>query len=81
MLGKIFAVMKKRLTLFFEEKLFASSAMSYDRVFLITVIALALYGTVMVFSAGYAYADFRYSDAYYFIKRQAIPIAAIRTKQ
>ena len=51
---------------------FDSSRRSIDRLFLATVIALAAYGTVMVFSAGYAYADFRYSDGFYFEKRQAL---------
>ena len=43
-----------------------------DRVFLLTVFLLALFGSVMVFSAGYAYAAFRYEDGLYFVKRQAI---------
>ena len=43
-----------------------------DRIFLFTVIVLSLYGTAAIFSAGYAYADFRYSNAYYFIQRQSI---------
>ena len=64
--------MKKRLTSILKGDLFSISGASFDWVFLITVITLALYGTIMVFSAGYAYADFRYSDAYYFIKRQAV---------
>lgn len=49
-----------------------SPGSSYDRVFLLTVMLLSLYGTFMVFSAGYAYADFRYGDPYYFIKRQSV---------
>lgn len=43
-----------------------------DRVLACAVILLAIYGSVMVFSAGYAYADFRYGDGLYFVKRQAI---------
>ncbi len=43
-----------------------------DKLFLVTVLALALYGTVMVFTAGYAYAETRYSDPFYFITRQCI---------
>lgn len=39
---------------------------------LFTVLALALFGTAMVFSAGYAYADFRYDDSTYFMKRQTV---------
>lgn len=43
-----------------------------DLVYAFLVIALAISGSLAIFSAGYAYADFRYGDAYYFIKRQAI---------
>lgn len=43
-----------------------------DTLFLVLVIAITLYGTVMVSSAGAAYAAARYSDPLYFIKRQAI---------
>ena len=66
------AMIKKKLTLFLKENILSANALKYDRVFLVTVILLSLYGTFMVFSAGYAYADFRYGDAYYFIKRQVI---------
>ena len=45
---------------------------SCDIPLLITVIILALFGTTMVFSAGYAYAYARYGDALYFVKRQLI---------
>lgn len=43
-----------------------------DLQYLLLVILLALYGTLMVFSAGYAYAEFRYDDGAYFIKKQTI---------
>ena len=43
-----------------------------DRPLLFTVLALAVFGSVMVISAGYAYAEFRYGDALYFTKRQII---------
>lgn len=43
-----------------------------DRVLMCAVITLAIYGSIMVFSAGYAYADFRYGDGLYFVKRQSI---------
>ena len=52
--------------------LFLRSAGRCDTVFTIAVILLAAYGTLMVFSAGYAYADFRYGDGLYFVKRQTI---------
>ncbi len=47
-------------------------APSPDIPFLMIVVLLALFGTVMVFSAGYAYAAFRYGDAGYFMRRQAV---------
>lgn len=43
-----------------------------DLPLLVTVILLSLYGTVMVASAGYSFAELRYADAFYFIKRQAV---------
>ncbi len=43
-----------------------------DTVFLLFVILLAFYGTVMVFSAGEAYAYARYGDSSYFVKKQII---------
>ncbi len=46
-----------------------------DLLFIAAVIFLAVYGTVMVFTSGYAYAEFRYGDAFYFIKRQSIWLA------
>lgn len=46
-----------------------------DLQFLLLVILLSVCGTLMVFSAGYAYAEFRYDDGAYFIKKQAIWLA------
>lgn len=43
-----------------------------DKVFLMTVIFLSVFGTVMVFSAGSAYAYARYDDGAYFIKKQIL---------
>ncbi|MBO5101176.1 MAG: FtsW/RodA/SpoVE family cell cycle protein [Clostridia bacterium] len=43
-----------------------------DLVFLLLVFTVTLFGTVMVFSAGGAYAKTRYGDEYYFIKKQAV---------
>ena len=43
-----------------------------DYLFLISVIAVTAYGTLMVFSAGSAFAQTRYGDSLYFVKRQAI---------
>jgi cell division protein FtsW len=41
-----------------------------DRPFLIIIIALLCIGSVMIFSASYAYAAQRYNDSYYFARRQ-----------
>ena len=43
-----------------------------DKLLLFTVILLALFGTVMVFSAGEPYAYARYNDGAYFKKRQIL---------
>ena len=43
-----------------------------DLILLITVCLLSVFGSIMVFSAGYAYAKARYDDSNYFIKRQLI---------
>ena len=44
----------------------------FDTLFITLVIILAAYGTVMVYSAGYAYAALRYGDGLYFVKRQIV---------
>ena len=54
------------------DKLLSKHNRIYDSLFLLLVIILAIYGSVMVFSAGYAYAAFRYDDGLYFVKRQSI---------
>ena len=41
-----------------------------DMPLLISVILLSAFGTVMVFSAGGAYAAARYDDSAYFVKKQ-----------
>lgn len=64
--------MKKMKLNNFLSGIFPPSHKKADRLFLAIVVALATYGTVMVFSAGYAYADFRYGDGLYFVKRQAV---------
>ncbi len=43
-----------------------------DTVFLFLVILVAALGTVMVFSAGGPYAEARYNDSLYFVKRQSL---------
>lgn len=45
---------------------------SYDKLFLILVIVLTLFGIIMDFSASYAYAFSKYGDSFYFVKRQIL---------
>ena len=59
-------------TLYARLKTFKSPLPRSDGVFALLVLLLAVYGTAMVFSAGFYYAQTRYSDEYYFIKRQGI---------
>ena len=61
---------KNKLNLYINR--FSDTSYGYDMLFLLAVSLLAIYGTVMVFTAGYAYAAFRYGDALYFVKRQSI---------
>lgn len=53
-------------------KTYKARAERPDLVFALLVLLLAAYGTAMVFSAGFYYAQARYGDEYYFIKRQGI---------
>lgn len=43
-----------------------------DSLFLLAVCLITAYGTIMVFSAGTAYAEARYGDSLYFIKKQTV---------
>ena len=64
--------MKMGKSLFNIKALISEERNRPDSIFIIAVVLLAVYGSVMVFSAGYAYADFRYNDGLYFVKRQAV---------
>lgn len=44
----------------------------FDTIFALAVILITLYGTLMVFSAGTAYAEARYNDSLYFVKKQTL---------
>lgn len=46
-----------------------------DHVLLAVILLLVLLGSLMVFSAGFAYAEYRYGNSYYFIVRQVIWVA------
>lgn len=59
--------MKKTIKNFFAKKLSFP-----DMTLLISILILSLFGTLMVFSAGYAYAYSRYGDAAYFMKKQIL---------
>ena len=67
-----YMLMRKTKLNNFLSAIFPTSQRNVDRLFIATVVSLAAYGSVMVFSAGYAYADFRYGDGLYFVKRQAV---------
>ena len=43
-----------------------------NKAFLLLTVIVALIGTVTVYSAGYAYAEYRYGDNLYFAKRQTL---------
>lgn len=55
-----------------DEKFTVDKKRRFDALFLLGVILVASFGTVMVFSAGYAFAETRYGDAFYFIKKQTV---------
>ena len=44
----------------------------FDKVFLLAVLLVTVYGTLMVFSAGGPYAEARYGDGLYFVKKQTV---------
>ena len=44
----------------------------FDLSFFILTVILAVFGSLMVFSAGSAYAEFRYDDKFFFVTRQVI---------
>ena len=52
--------------------LYGDEKKRFDTVFLIAVLLVTLYGTLVVFSAGTAYAEARYGDTYYFVKKQTV---------
>ena len=55
-----------------ERRVLIKNAPPQDLLLLFTVLALALFGTMTVYSAGYAYAQVRYDDSAFFIKRQTV---------
>ncbi len=67
-LSALFSVRNEDLRYAFQTK----NLPTVDLPFAILVLILTGIGTATVFSAGVAYADFRYEDAYFFIKRQIL---------
>lgn len=51
---------------------YSKNAPPSDKLLVFVVTLLALFGSVMIFSASYAYAEARYENGYYFIERQLI---------
>ena len=49
---------------------------SMDTTFLIIVLLLLCYGSVMVFSASYAFAEYRFQNSLFFVKKQTLWAAA-----
>lgn len=55
------------------KKIFISKNTSaFDKTFFLLALILSIFGSLTVFSAGSAYADFRYNDSSFFIKRQIL---------
>ena len=60
---------RKRGRIFFS---LMTSISEVDHIMLLTVLLLSLFGSFMIFSASTAYAEIRFGDAYYFVRRQAL---------
>ena len=54
------------------ERLFGKGSPRIDLYFMILAVILGVFGSIMVFSAGSAYAEFRYDDNFFFAKRQIL---------
>ena len=55
-----------------EKKIVSRVRGGVDKQFLILVVLLVCFGSVMIFSAGYVYAEKNFGDSFYFVKRQFI---------
>ena len=65
--------MNKLIDFNYVKGLFASNKRHrFDMLFALLVTLIVSYGTLMVFSAGVAYAEARYNDSLYFIKKQTV---------
>lgn len=68
MMKKLFSIDKKALS----PPLYTRYETKFDLIYFALVSILALFGTLMVFSAGGPYAYARYGDSAYFVKKQAL---------
>ena len=62
----------KSITFFIKNNSKRNRKPAFDRTLFITATALAVMGSIAVFSAGGPYAEFRYGDSNFFIKRQIL---------
>lgn len=44
----------------------------YDKILLIAVILISLFGTIMIYSSSYVWAEYKFNDPYKYLKSQAI---------
>lgn len=72
MAGKTIAKKKKSFPPFSLPFAHAGNDPGVDRVILFYILLLILYGSVMVFSASTAYSAIRFSDPYYFVRKQIV---------
>ena len=56
----------------FHQFMIEKDAPRFDGILLALILILVAYGSLMVFSASFAYAEYRYGDSYYFIGRQIV---------
>ena len=54
------------------DRIWTKDAPKLDVFFMLIAVTLGIAGSIMVFSAGSAYAEFRYEDQYFFAKRQIL---------
>ncbi len=74
--GKIGVPQRRRIPLEAQPAPRIRTRGGFDKTFFITVIILLAFGTVMIFSASYAYAGTYMGDSYHYIKKQLVFAAA-----
>ncbi len=71
-LGKVWRLFFSDTSFRREDCLIPKSSAGFDRLFFLFFMILLCVGSVMVFSSSYAYAEARYGDSTYFVRRQLI---------